>query len=424
MNRRFRSATLVVALVGGALAFATPAAAAPTPLPETITGGGPGSGSEWHVSDWLGFTVDDATLDPGSTSPRGSQSDAYDGASIIKIDGTHVEANAGSTADIDGQYARVGPRSLSGLNVHMEYFALESAATLRNLTTLANPTASPITVTVEFDNNWGSDGSTTVQGTSSGDLTLTTADRWYVTSDSATDPSDPVNVTVFGGPGNPRVTPSTISDTTFSAAGTQGLLVGYEVTVPAGQTRRLMFFHEMTQTNQAGVTAAGAYDKNPATDSELIGDLSGGVLASIVNWDVQAAPVLPAAGYYLFGADSGVFAFGQAGFVGTAQVTAPSGALLNAAVVDGTASPSGQGYWMVASDGGIFSFGDARFHGSMGAVRLNQPITAIGSTGTGRGYWMVASDGGIFSFGDARYYGSMGATSLNQPIVGMGTSPG
>jgi hypothetical protein len=61
---------------------------------------------------------------------------------------------------------------------------------------------------------------------------------------------------------------------------------------------------------------------------------------------------------------------------------------------------------LVASDGGIFSFGDARFRGSLGRVRLAQPIVGVAATPTGRGYWLVASDGGIFSFGDARFYGS------------------
>jgi hypothetical protein len=32
---------------------------------------------------------------------------------------------------------------------------------------------------------------------------------------------------------------------------------------------------------------------------------------------------------------------------------------------------------MVASDGGVFAFGDARFLGSTGSVRLNQPIVGM-----------------------------------------------
>jgi hypothetical protein len=37
----------------------------------------------------------------------------------------------------------------------------------------------------------------------------------------------------------------------------------------------------------------------------------------------------------------------------------------------------GGGYWLVGGDGGVFSFGDARFFGSMGAIKLNGPISGL-----------------------------------------------
>ena len=40
---------------------------------------------------------------------------------------------------------------------------------------------------------------------------------------------------------------------------------------------------------------------------------------------------------------------------------------------------TGGGYWLVASDGGVFAFGDARFIGSMGGERLNQPVVTLTS---------------------------------------------
>jgi len=84
----------------------------------------------------------------------------------------------------------------------------------------------------------------------------------------------------------------------------------------------------------------------------------------------------------------------------------------------------GQGYWLVASDGGIFAFGDATFLGSAGGMSLNKPIVGIASTPDGQGYWLVASDGGIFSFGDAGFHGSTGSVDLNKPIVGMAANAG
>jgi hypothetical protein len=83
------------------------------------------------------------------------------------------------------------------------------------------------------------------------------------------------------------------------------------------------------------------------------------------------------------------------------------------------ATPSGNGYWLVASDGGIFAFGDAAFLGSTGGMSLNHPIVGMAATPSGNGYWLVASDGGIFAFGDAAFMGSTVGTSPNKPIVGM-----
>ena len=49
-------------------------------------------------------------------------------------------------------------------------------------------------------------------------------------------------------------------------------------------------------------------------------------------------------------------------------------------IVGATTTPNRRGYWMVGADGGIFSFGDAKFHGSLGGKRLNAPINGMAST--------------------------------------------
>ncbi|HEX2039444.1 MAG TPA: superoxide dismutase family protein [Acidimicrobiales bacterium] len=123
-------------------------------------------------------------------------------------------------------------------------------------------------------------------------------------------------------------------------------------------------------------------------------------------------------GYWLAARDGGVFAFGDADFMGSM-----GGTRLNQPVVGMAATPSGQGYWLVARDGGIFAFGDADFFGSTGNIRLNQPIVGMAPTPSGLGYWLVAADGGIFAFGDARFHGSTGDIRLNQPIVSMAPTP-
>ena len=120
-------------------------------------------------------------------------------------------------------------------------------------------------------------------------------------------------------------------------------------------------------------------------------------------------------GYWLVATDGSVYAFGDATYLGSL----PGLSISVADVVGIATTPDGRGYWLVATDGGVFSFGDARFHGSMGGLPLNRPVVAMATTPDGGGYWLVASDGGVFSFGDARFHGSMGGHPLNQPIVAV-----
>ncbi len=139
---------------------------------------------------------------------------------------------------------------------------------------------------------------------------------------------------------------------------------------------------------------------------------------SFTTQAVAVARTATARGGWVAAADGGVFAFGDAQFYGSM-----GGVKLNQPIVGMAATPTGRGYWLVARDGGIFSFGDARFAGSTGSIRLNQPIVAMAATPTGRGYWFVARDGGIFSFGDARFFGSMGSNPPGFGVTGMAALP-
>ncbi len=88
---------------------------------------------------------------------------------------------------------------------------------------------------------------------------------------------------------------------------------------------------------------------------------------------------------------------------------------LNAPIVGITSTPSGNGYWLVGADGGVFNFGSAKFLGSTysygitglsGSHPLNAPVTGLISTPNGNGYWLVGADGGVFNFGSAKFLGS------------------
>jgi hypothetical protein len=165
-------------------------------------------------------------------------------------------------------------------------------------------------------------------------------------------------------------------------------------------------------------------------------------------------------GYWLTGADGGVFAFGGAGFHGS------TGAIrLDQPIVSMASTPDGGGYWFVARDGGVFAFGDARFAGAVPSVAAVSDVVGIaacpsggywvaGADGTvwsfggapsfpslgsygvhvdnmvgiaasagGRGFYLVASDGGVYAYGDATFHGSMGGVPLNRPVVGLAVDP-
>jgi Cu/Zn superoxide dismutase len=162
----------------------------------------------------------------------------------------------------------------------------------------------------------------------------------------------------------------------------------------------------------------GSGDTGPDAETLDTGDVDIGVLCGVITG--RRAPsgtpgtTGPAAGYWLVASDGGIFAYGDASFLGST-----GNVKLARPVVGMAATPSGDGYWVVASDGGIFAYGDAPFAGSTGAITLNQPVVDLVPTPSGQGYWLVAADGGVFNFGDATLHGSLGATKLNSPIVAL-----
>jgi hypothetical protein len=113
----------------------------------------------------------------------------------------------------------------------------------------------------------------------------------------------------------------------------------------------------------------------------------------------------------MVGSDGGVFAFGDATFLGSM-----GGTRLNQPVQSLVPDPDGSGYWLVAADGGVFAF-DAAFHGSMGGVALVRPV--VGMVAYGDGYLMVAADGGIFNFSAQPFAGSLGGTAVPGAIVAV-----
>ncbi|MDA8357224.1 MAG: SGNH/GDSL hydrolase family protein [Actinomycetota bacterium] len=145
---------------------------------------------------------------------------------------------------------------------------------------------------------------------------------------------------------------------------------------------------------------------------------------------VGITPTATDQGYWLVAADGGIFSFGDASFfgsipgfhIGPAGTPGP-GKHLNAPIIGMVPSVGGGGYYMVASDGGVFAFGDAHFAGSCPALPhgCDAPAIAAVPDATGQGYWVVTSIGSVYAFGDARFAGSV--SSAPSPIVDAVRTP-
>ena len=127
-----------------------------------------------------------------------------------------------------------------------------------------------------------------------------------------------------------------------------------------------------------------------------------------------AVTVMPDAtgrGYWLVTATGSVYAFGDAPFYG-AVINPP------AAVSSAVRTPDGGGYWILLTNGDVYSFGDAVWFGSpTGQIASPDSANAIDATGDGGGYWVDSAKGVVFPFGDAPFDGDMSAYRLNAPII-------
>ena len=285
INIRFFCMMMLLLMFLSSAAFA-----ATVSLPQNIS---PGFGStQWYIynnggtSTGAPFTGSCSggpglvIVDANSASGAG---DAFDNAYQIFVNGSIVN---NSTVDLTGTTLTLGPVSMA-VNVTVQYHFFTDKSLGRITVFLYNPTGSPVDVTVQVPVNFGSDGGTILRATSSGDLIVTTADRWIVTSDSG--PSDPVNTTVMYGPGA-AVTPTSYTTTVFDCANTNGLGATFDVSVPAGATRALMFFAGLGDITGAANTVAGAIAVAGALfdaaglDPALLEGLSSQQQSEIVNW--------------------------------------------------------------------------------------------------------------------------------------------
>ena len=118
-------------------------------------------------------------------------------------------------------------------------------------------------------------------------------------------------------------------------------------------------------------------------------------------------------GYWLVASDGGIFSFGDAKFFGSTGAIRLNQPIVGMAVDRHRATATGSSPPTAA----IFAFGDAGFLGS--ATGSSVPVVGLVAARDGKGYSIVRADGTVVNKGSAPAAGSMVGKPLSRPIVAI-----
>lgn len=246
----------------------------------------------YDLVDVNGYMYDITASGQINDGTAGGQSDAYDRAFRLLIDGTEFISFAGGTLE-DGDEVVVGPVLRSGLQVTRKIHLDPGDSIVRYTEILDNPGGSPITVEVEIAQHLGSDELTQILGTSTGDLIFSTDDRWVYVDDDDPTGTDPITAFWFG-------TSATAVEFDLGAANVTYTWSG--VTVPPGERVTFIHFGFMAENPADVVTIEAMLASLPPLDGEA--------LPGMTQQDLDANMTFSPGGIVLGGAGS-VASFAQ-----------------------------------------------------------------------------------------------------------------
>ena len=205
-----------------------------------------------------GFGLDDAAL-----SPLGP---AVDTSATLWINDLQFASDTFSTTN---GVLTAGPVVTQGVSVTVQHSLVINAPVLRSLISFTNSSGSPVTLNeVEwiFSEVGGDENAT--RHTASGDAIFNVDDRWTISSDTdgTTPPTVPVVLYVLYGPGSPLETTASAAVRVYQVGAPSNFQRGMQaifgpITVPAGTTRRLLFFTGLYQTNEHALAASAAFSQ-------------------------------------------------------------------------------------------------------------------------------------------------------------------
>jgi len=255
-------ATAAAAVIAAGLLLSAPAGS-------VVNLNGP-NGHTFDIQDTSGGQLNDGS------------SDAYDSAYYLTVNGTQYSSGGVAGTSINGgRGVRMAAQTSGSLLVQREAYvpATGSHDYIRYYDTVENTSGSTITVTVTYSGGLGSDTSTIITATSSGDITVSTADMWYCTDDTG---SDPALAHVWWGE-SAGVAPSTLSLSGDSMTTT------FSFDLPGGSRAAFVIF-AVQAGDAVGSQLAAVYLSEFPPDSQE--GLEGDQIIDIVNWNVAGAPAV------------------------------------------------------------------------------------------------------------------------------------
>ncbi len=227
------------------------------------------NGQPWDVKDITGS--DTGAIDDGGQDAF----DGWGGISLRVLDtsnnilGTQNEMSGFQlTHDGSRSWNTLSPVVFNGVSVSRSLFARANTDWMRYHDKFTNTTAGVLRLQASWGGNLGSDGSTILAGTSSGDLNFTAADVWGVTiendsSDPAGPSTDPPVGYVLGNRSLIGVNRNRF-DTPFSNRQTD-IFFTYEFDLNPGETGGLVnFVYRGLEENRTGPLG-----QNPTTGTEI-----------------------------------------------------------------------------------------------------------------------------------------------------------
>ena len=142
----------------------------------------------------------------GYNKGGGIRTDAFDGAAGIAVNRLPFNPPTGQvdlTTTSAGTFIKtITPQNFNGVDASLHSFMSASSRTLRSVGVFTNNTGTAQTIAVAFGGNLGSDSSTQILATSSGDQELQVdQDRFVISDDSNLTGQDPTLTWTFFGPG-------------------------------------------------------------------------------------------------------------------------------------------------------------------------------------------------------------------------------